>query len=419
VKLLVLAALLASSPAWAQSKRYPPAPVDKDKESGSKSPLWESATNPHRAPYEALLAEAQQALDDKTSGSAADAVKKLGDAIKLLPDDARAYRMRGDANMLLNAWSGCADDFASAVGRVKRVDADAKAMAELRRKLGLCQARAGKLADAERTLAEAAASGAGSGEVWMRLGEVRIALGKLEEAIAALETAAEQNDVSQPLVRFLLAGAYDRARRPSEAADAGRKALEKDRELTTLKNPMLPLLGAGEPEYLMGLANAVFDPPRPEYVQLYFRLFLKRAPDSPWRKRAEDHLRELKGTEFPETVVKAGGSAPLDVLVARTATRKLMPQMRACMAKIPTAALDVTITKVGPRAPVTIGMRRSFPPPEGITIVQNTKDAPNEPSRAEIDTAIRCVDPIAGKIALPPIKDKDTYYRLSFTVVGP
>ncbi len=406
--------------ASAQSKRYPPEPVDKDEEAAAKSALWESATNPQRTPYETWLAEAQQSLDDHNTEGAQDAIKKLDEAIKLMAEDPRAYRMRGEASMALKNWAGCAADYGNAAARWKQSDADAKSTAELRRRLGLCQARAGKLAEAERTLAEAAASGANSGEVWMRLGEVRIALGKLEEAIAALESAGEQNDVSQPLVRWLLAGAYDRARRPSESNDAGHRALGADRDLGTLKNPALPLLGAGEAEYLLGLANGMFDPPHPELSLIYFRRFLKLAPDSAWRRRAEDHLRELKTVEFPESVEKRGGNALLDLAVARTAVRKVMPQLRTCMAKLPNTVMEVAVTKVGPRTPVTEGMRRSFAPPEGITILPNDSiDKVSPPSRAELDGAIRCIEPLAAKIALPAIKDKDAYYKAVFFVVGP
>ncbi len=423
MKWLVIIAVVTSAPAWAQSKRYPPEPVDQDEEAAAKSGLWESATNPHRTPYESLLAEAQQSLDDRITEGAQDAIAKLDEAIKLIPDDPRAYRMRGEAAMTLKDWGGCAADYASAASRWRYSETDARTTADLRRRLGLCQARAGKLAAAERTLADAAASGASSGEVWMRLGEVRIALGKLEEAIASLESAAEQSDVSPALVRWLLAGAYDRARRPSEAADAGRRALASDRELSTLKNPALPLLGAGEAEYLLGLAHGVYDPPRPEVSLLYFRRFLKLATDSPWRRRAEDHLRELKTAVYPEVVEKRGGNALLDVTIARTAVRKLMPQLRACLAKLPSTVMEVAITKSGPRTPqpATPGIvRRQFAPPEGITIVPTESiDKVSPPSRAELDAAVRCIEPIAAKLVLPAIKDKDAYYKAVFSVVGP
>jgi len=406
--------------AVAQSKRYPPEPVDKDEEESDKSGLWEKASNPHRSPYQALLAEARELLKPNASDPA-EAVKKLDQAIKLLPDEVEAYRVRGEAWMALKEWAKCATDHQSAIKRQKPGD-DAKTLADLRLRLGICLARAGKLADSERTLAEAAASGNSTGEVWMRLGEVRIAMGKLEEAIAALEVAAESGDV-QAAVRWLLTGAYDRARRPSEALAAARSALERDRAFGALVSGNLPLLGKGEAEYLKGLGYAAYDPPRPEYALVYFKLFLKLAPDSPWRRRAEDHLKEVKTAAFPDSVERRSGNAALDVNVARTAVRKVMPAMRACLAKLPSTILLVEITKVGPRSPVSgtgAGRSRYYAPPEGVTVSgTDNLDPASVPTRAEIDSAIRCVEPIASRIALPKVKDKDAYYKASFSVVGP
>ncbi len=427
---MVLACLATAGDALAQSKRYPPEPVDKDEDDAKKSNLWEKATNPQRKPYEDLLAEAQTALEDRSIDSAKEAAGKLGEAIKLLPDDPRAYRMRGDAHTTTKDWMGCAADYTDAILRIKRNDPDAKQLGDLRRKLGLCQARAGKLADAEKTLADAAAAGGVSGEVWVRLGEVRIAMGKLDEAIAALESAGEQTDVALPLVRWLLMGAYDRARKPALAAEAGRLAIEgrtedgarrsSDREMTLLKNPAMPLLGTGESEYLQGLAGAYFDPPRPEYSVVYFRRFLAVARDSPWRKRAEEHLRELKGAELPEYVDKRGGNAVLDVAAARVAARKVMPQMRACMAKQTGLILEVTITKGGPRTAgnTAVPVRRGMPPDGTTTLVRDNLDGIGSVER---DNAVKCIEAISEKLRgnLPAIKEKDTWYRAAFLVVAP
>jgi tetratricopeptide (TPR) repeat protein len=334
--------------------------------------------------------------------------------------------MRGDAHTAMREWMKCAADFTDAILRIKRTDPDAKGLGDMRRKLGLCQARAGRLADAEKTLADAAASGGVTGEVWVRLGEVRIAMGKLDEAIAALESAADHTDISLPLVRWLLMGAYDRARKPSMAAEVGRLAIEgrpedgsrraMDREMTQLKNPAMPLLGNGESEYLQGLASGYFDPPRPEYSLLYFRRFLQVAPDSPWRKRAEEHLRELKTAELPEYIDKRGGSAPLENTVARPIVRKAMPQMRACLAKQPGMIVEVTITKSN-RSTGT-PTRRGIPPDGVTSLVKENLDGASAVDR---DNAVRCIEPIAEKLRgqLPAIKDKDTWYRAVFVVVAP
>ncbi len=421
--------MASATSAFAQSKRYPPEPVDKDEEEAKKSNLWEKASNPQRKPYDDLVAEAQTALDDKGSDSAGEAAAKLTEAIKLLPDEPRAYRMRGDAHTAMREWMKCAADYTDAILRIKRSDTDAKLVGDLRRKLGLCQARAGRLADAEKTLADAAAAGGSSGEVWVRLGEVRIAMGKLDEAIAALESAAEQPDVALPLVRWLLMGAYDRARKPALAAEVGRLAIEgrpedgprraPDRDMSLLKNPSMPLLGQGESEYLQALAGAYFDPPRPEQSLVYFRKFLQIAPDSPWRKRAEEHLRELKTADLPEYVDKRGGNAVLDLAAARVAVKRVMPQLRQCLAKHPGLILDVTITKGGPRsADSRVPVRRGIPPEGTSTTVRENLD---NIGSAERDNAIRCTEQITDRLRanLPAIKEKDTWYRASFLIVGP
>lgn len=442
--LLSSVAVLALAPtAVAQSKRYPPEPVDKDEEAADQSRLWDKASNPSRKPYDDLLAQAVEHLAARTTEGASEAVKLLDEAIEKLPDLSRAYRMRGEAHTILKDWTKCADDLGQGFARLDKAELDPRATSELRKKHGICQARAGRYADAERTLAETAASGIASGEVWMRLGEVRIAMGKLEEAIAALETALNTADVPSPaLVRFLLAGAFDRSRRPSEATRLAQEAVNMDRTHTSLRNPNLSLLTLGEAEYLMGLAYSAPDPyPRLEHALVFFRRFLEVAPDSPWRKRAEDKIRELKDARFPEVVHRGAGNANIDVAAgspAFVAIRKTMPAMRACMATLPTTLFTVTITKVGPRAPAATTpqptrrrdrepmdpfARRSpyagyTPPPAGVTTTADHTGIPPASSEAT-SSALRCIEALADKIALPAIKERDSYYRVTFPVVGP
>lgn len=421
MKLVAFAIVVfAAAPASAQSKRYPPEPVDKDELEAGKSKLWDAATNPKQAPYAETIKLAQERMAARTRDAAKDAVKLLDEAVAMMPDEPDAYRVRGDAQMSQQNFVACASDFQAAWVRSRR-DLEPIEATDLRRKLGLCQARAGKLAEAERTLAEAAATGANDGEIWMRLGEVRIAMGKLEEAIAALESAAEAPDLgsANALVRWLLAGAFDRARKPSEAAAAASHALQIDRHLGALKSPSLPFLGAGEDDYLLGLANELYIPaPRPEIALVHFRKFLVDAPASPWRRRAQDHVRELETAKLPESIERAGG-APLDEIAARNLVRKAMPAMRACAAKLPLAVFEIAITKVGPRTrsqPTPRFHLRYQPPPAGVRIQQHRESLGGP--RAAIDGAIRCMEPIANRIALPAVKGRDAYVVVTFRVVG-
>jgi tetratricopeptide (TPR) repeat protein len=404
------------APAWAQSKRYPPEPLDKDAERAGKSNLWTAAITPERHPYQDLVRAALEALSRRTSDQTLEAIKQLDAAIRLLPHEPEAYRLRGDAFLEQRAWTKCAADFAAAEAASPRHDDEPpKAITELHRKLGLCQAHAGKLASAEQTLAEAVASGNAPGELWMRLGEVRIAMGKLDEAIGALKAAISASDPpSQAMIHFMLAAAYDRARRPADALVEAGEGLSLDSQLSILHNPVLPPLTAGELDYMMGLAYSA-KPQQPEHVLAYFRKFVQVAPDSPWRRRAEEHLREIKASELPGRI-KPIGTAPLDADAARATARRAMPQMRACLARFPAVVVEVEISRAGPRTPTTDRMRpRFFSPPDGVTVHREVGELSND----ELDAIDSCLSPLATRLALPPVKEHDAYYKARFYVVGP
>ncbi len=417
-----LALLAITATARAQSKRYPPEPIDKDEEKAAHSQLWESASNPQQEPYRALLAQAKQAIEARTPDQLEAAVKLTSDAIVLLPHAPEAYRWRGEASFLRGDWPACAADLRVATASPSEL-ADNKATVELQLRFGICQARAGKLADAERTLAEAAATGAATGELMMRLGEVRIAIGKLDEAIAALTAALEVSDVQQAQTRFLLASAFDRARRPAEAISIARGAFPYDRDVSSLDTPALPFISVGEADYLRGLAWSAQEVPRAEYALIYFRAFVNNAPDSPWRKRAEDHLRELRSTVLPEAVERSAGTAALDLTAATAIVRKAMPAMRACLAKSPSIVVEVKLTRSGPESkvdprppPGRYRVRQLRPPPEGVAV--KLDKFTGAIARGDTDAAMRCVEPLATKLALPAVKEKDSWYVAKFLVVG-
>ncbi|TMQ05443.1 MAG: tetratricopeptide repeat protein, partial [Deltaproteobacteria bacterium] len=362
-----------------------------------------------------LMRAATDALNQRAADRMAEAIEKLDEAIQLMPREPDAYRLRGEVYFDRKAWAKCAGDLAAADSYLHRSEETPRSLAELHRKLGLCQARAGKLSDAERTLAETAASGNASGEVWMRLGEIRIAMGKLDEAIAALRSALESSEPAVPaMIHFLLATAYDRARRPADALVEAGEGVKIDHPLATLLNPTLPPLGPGELDYMLALAYTT-EPARPEYTLAYFRRFLKAAPESPWRKRAEDHLRDLKTSELP-SLVEGNGSAVLDLKAVRAAAQRAMPQLRACLAEFPNALVGVEITRSGPRTPRTDRLRpRLFAPPDGVTV----RVIVGELVDRDLEQVDRCIEAQAAKIALPPAKERDTYYKTTFPVVAP
>jgi hypothetical protein len=95
--------------------------------------------------------------------------------------------------------------------------------------------------------------------------------------------------------------------------------------------------------------------------------------------------------------------------------------MRACAAKTPFIIYEVTITKAGPRtAPSALERPRYFAPPEVVNVIPIVGlPSTGEVPQADRDSVVRCIEPIASKIAFPPIKEKDAYFRLAFAVIAP
>ena len=108
------ALLLIATTAHAQSTRYPPRPIDKDQEKTDHSSLWEAATNPSQEPYQALIAQAKQGIESRSSDQLVASVQLLDQAVALLPHSPDAYRWRGEAQFYLSEWAKCADDLHAA-----------------------------------------------------------------------------------------------------------------------------------------------------------------------------------------------------------------------------------------------------------------------------------------------------------------
>jgi tetratricopeptide (TPR) repeat protein len=415
----ILLALTVPSLAAAQSKKYPPVPVDKDSEAEQKSDLWESALNPTLGPYTTLVRDAESHLQRTTPADTKLAITKLGTAIGLMPNEAKAYHVRGRIYLTQRDWAPCGEDLAAADEHAGD-ELDSTARTRLRIDLGVCQSRAGKLADAERTLVRASSSApAYRGELGLRLGEVRIALGKLDEAIDALTAALEATDIQHHLTRWLLATAYDRARRPTDAGEQAELARKMDPHRTYIEAPTLPHLGLADQQYLLGVAYR-YATPKPEYALLYFRQFGKLAPDSPWRRRADEHVRELSNIKFPaKETITTTGPATTTTEDMRTAVDKSMKPLRACLANMTTTAFQVTITKVGPRTPETARDRPIYRVPTASVKVAQVLTVGDRASDIEALKAADCVEKEANKVKLPAPKERDSWYMMSFLVVAP
>lgn len=416
IRALTLAALMCSAPAMAQSKKYPPVAPDKDLQAEKHSALWDGATHPDKAPYDILVRDAKRLAE---AGDAQGAFEKLDTAIGKLPNEPEAHQARGYLFLQQKQWAKCAEDLRLA-DEAQPKSAEINARTRLRIDLGVCQARAGFYAAAETTFVHASANAPShKGELLMRLGETRIAMGKLDEAIDALGAALEQTDSTNEMTRWLITLAYDRARKPSEAQQYALDAKRYDQSLSLINSPRQPWLGQGETEYMLGVAY-LYALPRPEYSLLYFRRFLAIAGDSPWKKRAEEHIKEISAMALPaRDSVTMSGSSTTDVNRIRTALQQPMTQMRQCVAKLPGSAFQLTITKVGPRTPDTARDRPIYrvPPPE--VRAANVLNVDGRGAEPDVTAANRCLESIANKVALPAPKDRDTFYRVSFIVVSP
>jgi tetratricopeptide (TPR) repeat protein len=414
--LIALCVIGTAGVAWAQSQKYPPAVPDKELEEERRSDLWESTLHPDIRRYEELVRDAKRLIEHRTPDDTKLALEKLAAAIDRLPKEVDAYLVRGQLYLDQKEWAKCADDLGRAEDLTKAGDPSARTKARI--DLGNCLARAGRYADAENTYLRATASAQTQrAELWMRLGEVRIALGKLDEAIDAL-TAAIDADSANALARWLLMSAYDRARRPSEALEHAQQAARYDASRTYIEHPTLPLLGTDEADYLSGLAYR-YATPKPEYALLYFRHFVKLAPESPWRRRAEEHLRDLSRLKWPaKETITSSGTAAVAVDAMQKVLERPVAAMRQCMAKLPSSAFQVTITTVGPRTPETVRDRPIYrlpPPGSKVTNLLTMDVVPKQ----ELEAAQRCLEIAAQKLHLPPPTQRDTYYMLSFVVISP
>ncbi|MBZ0233655.1 MAG: hypothetical protein K8M05_15115, partial [Deltaproteobacteria bacterium] len=139
--------------------------------------------------------------------------------------------------------------------------------------------------------------------------------------------------------RWLLAIAYDRARRPGDAdaiaADAG-----DIMSVTGLSE--LPYVPAHDSWYLQAFGWRH----RPGRALALFRTYLAKAPpDDPWRARAQEHVDALVDVDLASHVeLQGSGDRP----AIEKAVRAAMPALRACVASVPEVYVELRITQMGP-----------------------------------------------------------------------
>lgn len=414
----VAALSLPAAPAAAQSRRYPQPLPDKDREREETSSLWERTVEPGRAPHATLLAEARRLVSaGRTDSDLQSAAYKAQQAIALRPQDPAAYLVRAVALEQLRQWSECATNYQTALELDPKLGPDPElrgsSSASPLLGLGICLARAGKLAQAEVAIDRAVSRAAGSAiEEWLRLGEVRIATGKLREGLDALNASTEASGEPNPsaLNNWLRALAYDRGRQTALADEAGAAAAVSDRYLSQLNNQGTPFIHDVERYSLLALGYRYIG--RLEVALAYHRRVLAAEPDGMWARRAREHIELLEHTAFPEEIRRLG-TAPFDQVVARGLLRKAMPALVACVSAVPTVAFDVRVTRSRPTLPGS--GPRSEPRPPGASANSAMVD---QPTLAPIAKAQQCLVELAQKLELPAVKDPGSWYELGFSVVA-
>jgi len=424
----ILGIALGATTASAQSKRYPPEPVDADKAAEEHSDFWERALEPDRGRYDVLLARARRLVDGRTTQDLIGAVEILDAAIHLLPDAPDAHYLRGWAHELAQDWPACADDYAAVAARDPDFEPapNPRVRGGLADGLGVCLARAGRFEDAEEVLEQATAAGATSAGVWLHLGEVDMALGRLDDAIAALDGAlklARSND--HPAIHWLRAMAFDRARQPSDAADAADTAIRADPSLSRVLNPALPSAPVEDAFYLAGLAFEAHNelrPASPERALLYFREYLARSGKTPWKKRAEEHLAALQKFDPAEALTRPGarqGTSTLDAPTIAKALRKDLPALGKCLKAAPRVVTEVRVVLHGPPLPAPRAgqpvLITSRPPAAGVT-VKLVAQIGDEASANDLADATRCLQLAAAKLKVPRL-EKGAWLQLLLPVI--
>ncbi len=452
----VAALAVAGAPALAaaQSDRYRKPPVDAEAEAEAHSTFWEEVVRPGATRYHTLVVAATDILRMLRSGDPTRARDFLREAVVLRADRADGWGYLGVAAERMRDYPACAD----AYGRAHAIDptwlptqlaapSDTSPIARqvaarpLTLAWAVCLARSGELVRASRELEALVARGARGAELFLNLGQVHMAAGRINDAIAAFDRAVDEQRSGDPVARWLLAAAYDRARRTGDAALAAEAATESDPGAARAASSPVPLVAPGDGFYLLALgARTRLDQPRPEVAVVYLRKYLAAVPEAaPWRARAQEHLAAIGTVDLAARAALEGAG---DAEAIQSAVRPAIAGMRTCMTELPTALVELRITQVGPpgrpappappprRAPppppitrrppavVRLGIGRRPPEAQSPGIHAHVVIAPHLATRAGLlDQAVDCVEK-AGQIIVLPRPPAETYSTVRVPVIA-
>lgn len=426
--LIALCGLAAvAEPAAAQSTRYRKPPVEVEIDAESYSDFWEEVLHPGANRYELIIAAAADLLANFRGAEPTRVFELLREAVELRPDRIEGWGYLGLATERNRDYRACA----MAYGRAYALDPTWRPLGvsgdggmrnarSLALAWAVCLARHGDYARAARQLESLVARGEVGTELFLNLGQLQMATGRINDAIASFRRALDERVFGDPTARWLLAIAYDRARRTGDAALAIEAANDLDPGGHRATNTPVPLVPPTDALYILGLAaRSRADQPQPENAAVYFRGYLAGAPpDSPWRERAREHLSALGNVDLAArlTIEGAGTLAPV-----QGAVRPVLARLQKCMTELPTALIELRMTLVGPTPKPTAPAKTANPgasaskpapaprpgagpPPEAQTpgVHSNVVFAGDSAEQTDaLDEATRCVVVAAQEIDLP------------------
>jgi tetratricopeptide (TPR) repeat protein len=415
----VVLCLWGSGAALAQSKRYPPPPVDVDDVETASSSFWERVLHPGGRTYELRLAAARTLLEQPDAQAAAQALPHLDQAVAMAPDHPEGHWLRGMAAERLRRWDLCAESY----GRVFAIVSDrgrsyTPALAPRGRDpawalsagLGLCLAQRGDYEGALIHFKRVAGRGvSGTAEVHAYLAETYMALGRLAEAVDVLAQVTRQQP-STARIEYALAAAHDRREMPDQAREHLRAALRLG-PLALLEAPDQVFIPAEESLYYLGLA--FMEHGEPERALLYFRHYLHVHGAGPWRRRAMQHAERLARAPRPPGSISIANPGGVDPAAVRAAVDQAETGLQACVRPLPGVLFSVRLTRVHGSDAAGRG--------QGSALGVETQVVQALPGVAEeaVAEAQRCLEAAAQGIALPRSRSSaGDYMMVTFPVIA-
>ncbi|GAB4570226.1 MAG: hypothetical protein Tsb0020_24880 [Haliangiales bacterium] len=355
--LAALAALaIAHPPADAQSKRYPPPPVDVDDPGPLHSHFWQRVLHPDSDRYSALLVKARELLNMGITPALEEASEHLEAAIALRPEGVEAHWLHAMALETLQRWPACASAYSAVFALDARYQpsfilpslSPRKAAWALDFGLAMCRARVGDYEDAVTHFTRIASRGVTrDASVSLHLGEAYMALGRLEEAIEVMDAAARQAP-SDARVAYALAVAHDRNELLAEAEAYLDRARKLNVSLSLLEDASAVFIPEADRSYTLSLALAHRQ--QPATALFMMRRYLAEVGDSPWRYRAEQHLDQLAPSAQPAATATTKSATPIAPEDVRSAIGRIDAELQACVRQTPLALFALTVRIVAGRA---------------------------------------------------------------------